>query len=149
MLESVTVFAETLRRFRKALPWNRPKPPVVLCADDDKSVRRLCSAALVRAGFDVEQVANGSEALARLRTRRYDAVLLDFVMPGLHGATVLSVLRRDHPEVLSRIIVISAAPDAALTDAYGLVGAVLRKPIKLDALVDVVRGCCAPAQQVS
>lgn len=143
------MFVETLRRFRKALPWNRPKLPVVLCADDDESVRRLCTAALVRAGFNVEQASNGREALARLRARRYDAILLDLVMPGLHGATVLAVLLRDQPDVLSRVIVISAAPDAALTDAYGLVGAVLRKPVKLDALVDVVRGCCEPAQQVS
>ena len=141
------MFAETLRRFRKALPWNRPKLPVVLCADDDETVRRLCTATLTRAGFDVEQASNGSEALARLRARRYDAVLLDYVMPGLHGATVLAVLRRDQPELLQRIIVISGAPEAALADAYGVVGAVLRKPVKLDALVDVVRGCCRPAQQ--
>lgn len=149
MLEAVSVFVETLRLFRKVLPWKRGKQQVVLCADDDESVRRLCTAALVRAGFDVEQASNGREALARLRARRYDAVLLDFVMPGVHGATVLAVLRRDQPEMLSRVIVISAAPDAALTDAYGVVGAVLRKPVKLDALVDVVRGCCQPAQQVS
>jgi CheY-like chemotaxis protein len=141
------VFAETLRRFRKALPWNRAKQPVVLCADDDESVRRLCTAALTRAGFAVEQAANGSEALARLRTKKYSAVLLDLVMPGVHGATVLSVLGRDQPEVLPRVILISAAPEAALADAYGMVGAVLRKPIKLDALVDVVRGCCEPPQQ--
>jgi CheY-like chemotaxis protein len=70
------------------------------------------------------------------------------VMPGLHGATVLAVLRRDQPELLPRIIVISGAPEAALADAYGVVGAVLRKPVKLDALVDVVRGCCRPQQQV-
>lgn len=144
MLEPARVIVETLRRF-----WNRSKKPVVLCVDDDESVRLLCTATLTRAGFEVEQASNGSEALARLRARRYDAVLLDFVMPGLHGATVLSVLQRDQPEVLSRVIVISAAPEAALTDAYGLVGAVLRKPIKLDTLVDVVRGCSEPAQQVS
>ncbi|HKO54956.1 MAG TPA: response regulator [Thermoanaerobaculia bacterium] len=139
------MFAETLRRLRKSLPWNRAKQPVVLCADDDESVRRLCSAALSRAGFVVEHAANGREALARMRAKKYSAVLLDLVMPGLHGATVLSVLSRDQPDLLRRVILISAAPEAALTDAYGMVGAVLRKPIKLDTLVDVVRGCCEPA----
>jgi CheY-like chemotaxis protein len=143
------MLAETLRRFRKTLPWNRAKQPVVLCADDDESVRRLCTAALTRAGFLVDQAADGTEALARMRAKKYSAILLDLVMPGLHGATVLAVLGRDQPDVLRRVILISAAPDAALTDAYGMVGAVLRKPIKLDALVDVVRGCCEPAPQVS
>jgi len=143
------MLADTLRRFRKALPWNRARQPVVLCADDDETVRRLCAAALTRAGFLVDQAANGTEALERMRAKKYNAVLLDLVMPGLHGATVLAILRRDQPELLSRIILISAAPEAALADAYGMVGAVLRKPIKLDALVDVVRGCCEPSQQVS
>jgi len=56
----------------------------VLCVDDDPHVLALCSAALRRAGFEVETVSNGWEALRRMNDRRFDAVLLDLLMPALH-----------------------------------------------------------------
>ncbi len=111
----------------------------VLCLDDDPAVHALCKAALTRAGFDVETVRNGWDALKALNDRQYSAVLLDLLMPSLHGRTVLSLIQQTHPEILPRLIVMTGLSDSAIDDLYGKVGGILRKPLKIDSLVDFVR----------
>jgi CheY-like chemotaxis protein len=128
-------------RVRRTLGLKDHTVPVVLCADDDDDVRALCSAALAGVGFEIDLATNGREALEKLRNRRYSAVLLDLSMPYLHGATVLAVLRQSQPDVLGRLIIITAAPDAALVDLQG-VSAILRKPFGMERLIGAVQDCC-------
>lgn len=116
-----------------------PDRETVLCLDDDPAVLALCKAALTRAGFIVDAVPSGWEALKRLNEQHYDAVLLDLLMPSLHGRTVLSLIQQSHPEVLPRLIVMTGLSDNAIDDLYGKVGGILRKPLKIDSLVDFVR----------
>jgi DNA-binding NtrC family response regulator len=113
--------------------------PLILCADDDDSVRALCVAALTRGGFDVDVASDGREALDKLKERAYDAVLLDLWMPHLHGSTVLSIVQREQPQLLDRMIVITGAPEAVLQDVKGKVAGVLRKPLAMESLVSAVR----------
>lgn len=115
----------------------------ILCLDDDPTVLALCKAALTRAGYEVETVHNGWEALQRLNRRTYGAVLLDLFMPSLHGRTVLALMQQTHPEVLMRTIVMTGMNDDMLEELYGKVGGILRKPLKIDSLVDFVRDFAA------
>lgn len=48
------------------------------------------------AGYEVDDVADGEEALRRYGERRYDLVL-DIMMPNACGAAVFRALRREHP----------------------------------------------------
>lgn len=125
---------------RRALRWI--SPAAVLVADDDEAVRTLCAKVLMRAGYVVETVSDGREALARIRKYSYSSILLDLGMPYLHGATLLSLLEREQPEVLERLIVITGASDAVLAGVAERVGAVLRKPMKVDEIVAAVRERC-------
>ena len=125
---------ETLRDRPEPVTSGRP----VLCLDDDTGVLALCKAALTRAGFDVHTAANGWEALRFLNDREYAVVLLDLVMPSLHGRTVLSMIQQAHPELLPRIVVMTGASDNAIDDLPGKVGGILRKPLQIDTLVDFV-----------
>jgi PAS domain S-box-containing protein len=72
---------------------------LVLVVDDDEAVREVAEALLADAGFRVETVASGSDALARVREGGVGAVLLDLVMPDLSGADVLRALAAEHPEL--------------------------------------------------
>jgi two-component system phosphate regulon response regulator PhoB len=67
----------------------------VLLAEDDPDIRHLVSAKLLRSGFDVIETADGAEALAAIRRRRPDLVLIDLRMPRLEGLEVLRELRAD------------------------------------------------------
>ena len=110
----------------------------VLIADDDPDVRVLCTTALSRAGYEVEAAADGRDALLKVEHNTYHAVLLDLSMPYVHGATLLSILGQTKPEMLRRVLVITGATEAAIDPIIGVVGAVLRKPLSVDTLIQVV-----------
>ena len=134
--------ARRLKEHRYTIRGNTPLPPVILCADDDDSVRALCAAVLARAGFRTDTARNGREALERIHEQEYAAILLDLDMPYVHGATVLALLAREQPRILRRLIIMTALPSVATNDFEGSVGATLRKPVRNDELVAAVRSCC-------
>ncbi|TVR17794.1 MAG: DNA-binding response regulator [Nitriliruptor sp.] len=65
----------------------------ILLVEDDASIRELTQRGLERAGFAVVTAATGDEGLARFRTDRPDAVVLDVMLPGLDGLEVCKAIR--------------------------------------------------------
>jgi two-component system cell cycle response regulator CpdR len=57
----------------------------ILLAEDDESLRKFLAQALVRAGHEVIDFGDGSEAWERLKSDRFDLLLTDIVMPGMDG----------------------------------------------------------------
>ena len=57
----------------------------ILLAEDDESLRRFLAAALVKAGHEVTDFGDGTEAYDCLRRARFDLLLTDIVMPGMDG----------------------------------------------------------------
>ncbi|MBM6400008.1 response regulator transcription factor [Phycicoccus sonneratiae] len=62
--------------------------------DDEARLRTLLGRTLVAAGHRPLMAADGAEACAVVRSRRVDLVLLDLVMPGMDGLTVLRQIQR-------------------------------------------------------
>ena len=60
----------------------------LLVVDDDPALSRTLRRALTIEGYDVELAADGSEALQRLSSNHFDAVVLDVAMPRLDGLAV-------------------------------------------------------------
>lgn len=123
--------------------------PAVLVVDDDQAITRLCGLILQRAGFRVETAHDGRDALDRIEANDYAAILLDLQMPFMHGATLLSILGRDKPQTLKKLVVMTALPDAALADLRGAVTSVLRKPMTDGDVVYAVRRCIDPSARPS
>jgi len=121
----------------------------VLVVDDDPSISRLCKLVLERAGFFVITAGDGRTALDLIEGRDYAAILLDLQMPFMHGATLLALLGRDKPDVLKKVIVMTALPEAALADVRGRVASVLRKPMSDGDIVNLVRQCIDPTMMRS
>jgi CheY-like chemotaxis protein len=72
----------------------------VLCVDDEPSVLRPLEIMLQRRGFTVLAAANGSTALDIFRrSSKIDAVVLDYMMPGLSGGEVARMLRQENQTV--------------------------------------------------
>ena len=71
------------------------EPAKVLVVEDEEEMRLLLEHLLTRAGFQVEMAAEGNEALERLEDYRPDLVLVDLVMPGMDGTTLIHALRAD------------------------------------------------------
>ena len=65
----------------------------ILVVDDDKNTRLYMSALLERAGYTVSTAENGARALKALESTHADLIVLDVMMPGLDGVTLLKRLR--------------------------------------------------------
>jgi two-component system chemotaxis response regulator CheY len=72
---------------------DRKVPARVLLVDDSALVRLYCRQALAAAGFEVEEAANGAEALEKA-LGGFDLLLLDVNMPRMDGFSLLRALRR-------------------------------------------------------
>ena len=62
-----------------------PMPSRILIAEDDELQGSLLQAAVARRGYQVDMVADGLEAVRRLRSGDYDVALLDYSLPELDG----------------------------------------------------------------
>lgn len=68
------------------------KPPILL-AEDDLITRRLIARLLRKAGYEVEEAADGVEALARIQQRFFPILITDWEMPGLDGVALCKRVR--------------------------------------------------------
>ena len=71
----------------------------VLIVDDEPAIRNSYAHSLMDAGFDVTQASNGADALRRMATRQFEAILSDVSMPRIDGLAFLRRVRRHSPDV--------------------------------------------------
>jgi DNA-binding response OmpR family regulator len=83
----------------------------VLVIEDDAPIRRGIVDALGFAGFNTLQCANGAEALAMALECEVDLVLLDVMLPGMDGFTVLEKLRASKPTLPVIMVTARGAED--------------------------------------
>lgn len=73
--------------------------PLILCVEDEPSLRDDIAFELHEAGYAVAAAADAREALAILESRRPDLILCDILMPGMDGRGFISHLRKTHPDL--------------------------------------------------
>ena len=110
----------------------------LLVLDDDPSMQRLVATLLRRAGYHVDVVSGGADALAKMTDHEYDGLLLDVMTPTEGANTVIRHLRETRPELLRRVILVTASPDSLLKSMVGDVFAVVHKPFEPKELLDAV-----------
>ena len=88
----------------------------VLVIEDEESYREALASGLGREGFEVVQAADGPDGLRLLRSQPPDIVLLDMLLPGMHG---IDVCRRIRSESSVPVLMVSAV-DTELDVVLGL-----------------------------
>ena len=83
----------------------------ILIADDDSVSRKLLGRLLMQDGHEVRAAADGVEALELFAVGGADIVLLDIVMPGLDGISVLERLKQTPGATHVPVIMISAVDE--------------------------------------
>ena len=111
----------------------------ILIAEDQPELRRMLVKNLTAAGYTVDGVPDGAEALAYLDAAAYDAAVLDIMMPKVDGLTVLRTLRA---RCSALPVLLLTARDAVADRVDGLdAGAddYLIKPFAMDELLARLR----------
>ena len=92
----------------------------VLVADDEPHIRRVLSTLLESNAFQVDEAANGREALECVASEAvYDFVLLDLMMPFASGLEVLRKIREDPRRTSTPVIILTAkGQDTDRDDAF-------------------------------
>ncbi len=106
---------------------------IVLVIDDDPAQRDLLSRFLQREGFAVRTAADGPMGLALAATLRPRAILLDVVMPGMDGWSVLTALKADPELATIPVVMVSFVREPALSESLGAAGFVT-KPVDWEGL---------------
>jgi CheY-like chemotaxis protein len=74
-------------------PLSNPPTPSILVVEDERHIARFLEFVLHKEGYTVESAFDGDEAVQRLQSHTYSAVLLDLGLPGPSGREVLRYLR--------------------------------------------------------
>ena len=118
-------------------------PMRILVVEDDPGIRSLMLAVMRRAGFEVESVTDGLDAIAILSQRPFAAIVLDLLLPRGSGYDVLEWLQNTYASLLPRVIILSAT-SPAIVRKHALshrVFRIMQKPFDIAELVEVVRAC--------
>ena len=76
-------------------------------------IRELISDALKIEGHDVHTAENGKEGLDLIGRNRFDLVFCDLRMPEMDGQALYEEVQRDYPQVLKRIVFVTAQANSA------------------------------------
>jgi EAL domain-containing protein (putative c-di-GMP-specific phosphodiesterase class I) len=87
----------------------------VLLADDDELVRSTLARALRRVGFEVDEAADGHQALAAVETQGFDVVVADVRMGELDGVSLLRKLRERDAEL--PVLLMTGSPEVSAAAA--------------------------------
>ncbi len=114
--------------------------PRVLVADDEREILVSCVKILERAGYEVTTACDGSAAIERLKSGRYDLLFVDLKMPGRSGLEILTMARALDPRLaivmFTAFATLETAVDAVKRGAFDY----LAKPFTADRLVQVAGG---------
>jgi signal transduction histidine kinase/ActR/RegA family two-component response regulator len=110
----------------------RVKARNILVIEDDADVRRVIVECLGLIGYAVTEAANGKEGLAAIALSKPDLLVVDYAMPDMTGAEVISKAR----EMVGDLPVILATGYADMAAVERLAGkpAILRKPFDINSL---------------
>ncbi|MCL4848184.1 MAG: sigma-54 dependent transcriptional regulator [Acidobacteria bacterium] len=111
----------------------------ILVIDDEEIMREILHALLSREGYDVRLAAGGAEGLALARGLSFDAAIVDVMMPGIDGMTVLEELKRLDEELPVIMITAFASVETAIAAMKRGAFDYITKPFKNDEVLVVLR----------
>jgi PAS domain S-box-containing protein len=119
----------------------------ILVVEDDASIRQAVVRLLELKAAVVDQAANGAMAIERLRSARYDLVMMDMLMPVMGGEECTRLIRSHLRLTELPIIGLTAAGFTEDRDRCIAAGMndYLSKPFEFDHLIDVIAGHLSPA----
>ncbi len=113
----------------------------ILVIEDNADINHMIAQALTKNGYSCDQAYSGTEGLLRFEQTKYDLILLDLMLPGLDGESVLSKFRKisDLPilvltakdSIESKVEVLRAGADDYLCKPFAMEELLVRIQVQL------------------
>jgi CheY-like chemotaxis protein len=127
---------------REEMPTADQRTALVI--DDDEDIRELLQMSLESAGFEVDTMADGIEAVSLKKP--YAVILLDIRMPVFDGARLTDYWQLTEPELLRRVIMLTGYSRGKHRPQIPTF-ATVAKPFDIPELLRVVEACAAQTSE--
>jgi CheY-like chemotaxis protein len=117
----------------------------VMVVEDDVSIRDVLAELLTNEGYTTQTAANGLQALARMRTARPDAIVLDLMMPVMNGLQLVHAMRDESRLASIPLLVVTASLNAARDCERLNIQHWLMKPFEVDSVLSTIAELTASA----
>ena len=116
------------------------KQKSILIIDDDEGMLRTLNYILAEKGYEVVTLTSGFEAIALIKERSFNVILIDIKMPGMNGVEVFKEIKKFSPK--TNIMMITAYTMHKLVGEAKKEGVqiVLPKPLDLDEVISYIDG---------
>ncbi|HYA97010.1 MAG TPA: sigma-54 dependent transcriptional regulator [Methylomirabilota bacterium] len=111
----------------------------LLLVEDKSELRAMLRKALERASYVVEEAADGSSAISKVRGRRYQLILSDLKLPGASGLDVLRESKQADPTIPVILLTAFGSVEEAVTAMKEGAFDFLQKPVDLEHLLLLVK----------
>ena len=111
----------------------------ILIAEDERDLNRLIAKTLEKEGYGVDACFDGKEALYYLEHTDYDAAVLDIMMPGMDGLSVLKAIRRNGQDLPVMFLTAKDSISDRVTGLDSGADDYLVKPFDFDELLARIR----------
>jgi putative nucleotidyltransferase with HDIG domain len=111
----------------------------ILIVDDEKTVRRSLNKCLTMNGFSCEEAGNADEAMANLKKKPADLVILDIMMPGISGNELLPKLKKFFPDTAVVMATAVVEPDIIVNCMKNGAHDYITKPFDVNQLVNNIQ----------
>ena len=81
--------------------------PKILIIEDDKFLRELISRKLKSEGYEAIEAIDGESGLKKIKEEKPDLVVLDLLLPGMHGFEVLTFLKEEPSLAALPVLILS------------------------------------------
>jgi CheY-like chemotaxis protein len=115
-----------------------PAGPAILVIEDNPRDRGDLVGVLSAAGYAVEAVATGTQAVSRCQERAFDAITLDLLLPDQSGLDVLQQIRATGKNLNVPVLVVTIIAEENVIAGH-IVSDILAKPLDTDALLASLR----------
>ena len=110
----------------------------LLLVDDDETSSQILKFILEDEGYEVDLAATGEIAMSKISSRRYDLVLLDYILPDMKGRDVAARIKKVSPA--PKIILLTGYAESEGEPEDNSYDKILLKPVPPQTIVSVIAG---------
>ena len=115
-------------------------PYRVLIVEDEPAIARVLDLKLKQIGIDTTLVSDGLVALDTIKNDSFDCILLDLILPGADGFTILEKIREKSSS--TKVIVMTnlgQSEDKARVEQLGITAYYVKSEVSISQLADAVK----------